>query len=339
MSVPEIAKPEKVSYVFIAAILVLVAWLHLGAALIAGLFAYLALTRLNCFKRLGKWVSVVLFILFLAGALYALGFIINQTVHALPEIADNAIPPIIDWARQHHIELPFTDYDSLKDAIMDAVRTQTQYLGSAARVVRGAGSQFIMVLVASVIAIGIFIHPHFETDHEPRPAPNNLYTVCCAALEKRFQTFYGSFATVMGAQVVISAINTFLTAMFVLVTHMPHGIVVVGMTFLCGLLPVIGNLISNTIIVGIGITVSAKLALAALIFLVVVHKLEYFLNSKIVGDRIRNPFWLTLVALILGEKLMGLPGMILAPIILNYIRVETSRFKTEPPPTASQLSL
>src|SRR5207237_10193867 len=97
-----------------------------------------------------------------------------------------------------------------------------------------------------------------------------------------------------------------------------------------GLLPVVGNPISNTIIVGIGITVSTRMAMAALIFLVVVHKLEYFLNSKIVGDRIRNPFWLTLLALVVGERLMGVPGMILAPVVLNYIKLEASRIRTEP---------
>lgn len=41
------------------------------------------------------------------------------------------------------------------------------------------------------------------------------------------------------------------------------------------------------------------------------HKLEYFLNSKIIGDRIKNPVWLTLLALIIGERFMGIPGMIL----------------------------
>jgi predicted PurR-regulated permease PerM len=62
---------------------------------------------------------------------------------------------------------------------------------------------------------------------------------------------------------------------------------------------------------------------------VVIHKLEYFLNSKIIGRRIRNPLWLTLLALILGEKLLGLPGMILAPVVLNYIRMEASRIEVK----------
>ena len=86
-----------------------------------------------------------------------------------------------------------------------------------------------------------------------------------------------------------------------------------------------GNLISNTIIVAISFTLSPRMALASLLFLVVIHKLEYFLNSKIVGDRIRSPVWLTLLGLILGERLMGIPGMILAPVVLNYLKGEASK--------------
>ena len=89
----------------------------------------------------------------------------------------------------------------------------------------------------------------------------------------------------------------------------------------------LGNLISNSVIVGIAFTISPKLGLIALVFLVVLHKLEYILNSKIIGKRIKNPMWLTLLALLLGERLMGIPGMILAPVILNYIKIEASNIE------------
>jgi len=141
----------------------------------------------------------------------------------------------------------------------------------------------------------------------------------------------------MGAQIVISAINTALTSIFVAAVHLPYAIVVIGVTFLCGLVPVIGNLISNTIIVGVGFTISPGMALAALLFLILIHKLEYFLNSKIIGDRIRYPLWLTLLGLIVGERLMGIPGMILAPIVLNYIRMEASAIRVQTGNSAPEL--
>src|SRR5205814_9996767 len=83
-----------------------------------------------------------------------------------------------------------------------------------------------------------------------------------------------------------------------------------------------GHLVSDAVSVCIAFTVSLKLAIGALVFLVAIHKAEYFLNSKIIGERSRNPVWLTLIALIIGERLMGIPGLIPAPIVLNYLRVD-----------------
>src|SRR5581483_5505910 len=230
------------------------------------------------------------------------------TFQALPEIADKSIPRIIEFAKKYQIELPFTDYDSLKDAAIDIGKDQTRYLGNVAKAAKGATTQFLYLIVGCVVAIGIFLNPRFELARTAQSAPGNLYSRCCEQIAARFRLFYQSFVTVMGAQIVISAINTVLTAIFVIAVQLPYAVVVIGVTFLCGLLPVIGNLLSNAIIVAIGFTVSPKMALVALVFLIVVHKLEYFLNSKIVGDRIGNPLWLTLLALVLGERLMGVPG-------------------------------
>jgi predicted PurR-regulated permease PerM len=133
----------------------------------------------------------------------------------------------------------------------------------------------------------------------------------------------------MSAQVIISGINTVLTSAFVYASALPYATVVIVLTFLCGLLPVIGNLISNTIIVGIAFTISPQFAGGALFFLVAIHKLEYFLNSKIIGGRIRHPMWLMLLALLFGERLLGITGIILAPVILSFIKVQASKFAVQ----------
>jgi len=318
--------PTRVSYWFILGTIVLVGWLHLATPLLAILFAYLALTKLNFFKRFGKSLPVMLFLVVLAAVSYGLGWVINQAVQTtLPEIGDRAVPLVIEWAKKHNIELPFTDFDSLKDVASETVKSQVHYLGSVAKVARGATAQFAFLLIGVVVAISIFLSPRFELDRPANAPPRNLYSSCCDQIAARFATFFGSFATVMGAQIIISAINTVFTTFFVLIVQLRHGPVVIGLTFLCGLLPVVGNLVSNTIIVGIAFIDSPKTALVALVFLIFIHKLEYFLNGKIIGRRIHNPLWLTLLALVLGEKLMGVPGMILAPVVLHYIKVETSR--------------
>jgi len=326
---PTEGRPARFSYLFMVATLGLIGGFRLATPLMVAFFAYLALTKLQFVKRGGKALAVGLFLILVSAISYALGHFINDTVKALPEIADKAIPSVIQWAREYQVELPFTDYDSLKDLAFDTVKSQVNYLGNVARFARGATTQFIFVLVGCVVAISLFLNPRLELDREKYSVRNNLYSLCCDQIAKRFETLYQSFATVIGAQIAISAINTVFTTIFVSAVGLPYAVVVIGVTFLCGLVPVIGNLVSNTVIVGIGFTVSPKMALAALIFLVVIHKLEYFLNSKIIGERIHNPLWLTLLALVLGEKLMGVSGMILAPVVLNYIRIEASRVEVK----------
>lgn len=316
---------SRYSYLFMVGLAVLIVWLHLAVPLLAALFAYLALSRLNTGKRGGKALAVIVFLGALAGIAYALGYFINQTIRALPEIGDKAIPAIIAWAKQFGIELPFTDYDSLKDLAFDTVKSEVRFLGSFAKFARGVSTEALFLAAGCVVAISAFLHPRFEVGADNSMAPENLYAGSCREIAARFRTLYGSFVTIMGAQIIISAINTVLTAIFVLAVRLPYAVVVIGVTFLCGLVPVVGNLLSNTIVVAIGFTVSPRMAFGALIFLIVIHKLEYFLNSKIVGWRIHNPLWLMLLALIVGERLLGIPGMILAPVMLNYVRLEMSK--------------
>jgi predicted PurR-regulated permease PerM len=98
----------------------------------------------------------------------------------------------------------------------------------------------------------------------------------------------------------------------------------VAVTFVSGLLPVIGNLISNTLIFIASLSISAGVAIAALIFLVVIHKLEYFLNARIVGTRIRSRAWELLIAMLSMEVAFGIAGLIAAPIYYAYIKQELS---------------
>jgi predicted PurR-regulated permease PerM len=326
---------SRLGYYFMLALLVLVVWLRLATPLLAALFTYLVLTRLRIQRRGGKALAIVIFLVFVAGASYGMGHFIRQTVKSLPEIADKAIPSIIDWARQYNIELPFTDYDSLKDAAFDTVTGEVKYLSGFVKFARGASAQILFLAAGCVVGISLFLKPKFVFGQAGQGTARDLYSLAWVEIGKRFTIFYRSFVTVMGAQIIISAINTVLTAIFASLVQLPYAVVVIGVTFLCGLVPVVGNLVSNTIIVGIGFTVSPRMALAALVFLVLIHKLEYLLNSKIVGWRIQNPLWLTLLGLIVGERLLGVPGMILAPVVLNYVRLEASSIKAEIPSTTN----
>ena len=89
-----------------------------------------------------------------------------------------------------------------------------------------------------------------------------------------------------------------------------------------GLLPVVGNLISNTAVSISALSVSLGVGIAALVFLILIHKLEYFLNARIVGDQIHARAWELLIAMLAMEAIFGLAGLVAAPVYYAYLKSE-----------------
>jgi predicted PurR-regulated permease PerM len=148
------------------------------------------------------------------------------------------------------------------------------------------------------------------------------------ALVERITLFGQAFRNIVFAQVRISAINATFTGIYLGVVlplmgvHLPFTKTLIAITFIVGLLPVIGNLISNTVIVVVSMSHSLGVAIGSLLFLVIIHKLEYFLNARIVGGQIRAYAWELLLAMLCMEAAFGLPGIVAAPIYYAYIKSE-----------------
>ena len=331
-------RPVIISYGVFAALLLLIWALHLGTPFLAALFCYLALTKLAFWGK--KWIAVTLFLVLVAAAFSGFVFFFKHALVVLPEIVDTAIPIVARFAEHYGVELPFTDAESLRAVALESVREMLGHLGKYVKI---ATKESVFLLIGVVVAVSVFLNPDFEAKRVQGLTVPNLYTFYTDRIKERFATLYQSFETVMGAQIIISAINATLTGIFVYSVSLRYASLVVILTFICGLLPIVGNLITNTIIIGIAFTMSPKLAGWALVFLVVIHKLEYFLNSRIIGGRIDHPMWLTLLALIIGERLMGLSGIILAPVILSFIKVEMKKIdmpvdtEDAPPPVPRRL--
>jgi predicted PurR-regulated permease PerM len=325
--------PRHISYLMMALSLVLIGWFHLGALVLTVFFGYFALEKFS-FGR-SKILGLLIYIVVVVGIGCGLFVFSHRAYKALPEIADRTIPAVVEFAEKKGIELPFSDYASLRTTALAKVKDK---VANVSHYAREAIFQTALVLIGIVVAASLFLDARWGTESDPQTSSDSLYANVVRELATRFETFYRSFCKVMGAQIIISLINTALTAIFLAWNGFPYALVIIGLTFLFGLLPIIGNLMSNTLVVGVAFTMpnGPQEALFALVFLIVIHKLEYFLNSKIVGDRIKNPMWLTLIAIVLGEKLMGIPGMVLAPIVLHYLKVEASHNKVpEPLPAAT----
>jgi predicted PurR-regulated permease PerM len=142
-----------------------------------------------------------------------------------------------------------------------------------------------------------------------------------------------AFKHVAWAQAKIAGINALLTGLFVMVVmpmlgwNLPYAKTLVLATFFCGLLPVVGNLISNSFICILALSVSFPAAIVAVVFLVLVHKLEYFLNARIQGHEIGAAAWELLIVLFVSELLFGPAGMVAAPVIYAFVKADLKRMR------------
>jgi predicted PurR-regulated permease PerM len=201
--------------------------------------------------------------------------------------------------------------------------TITEWLRSHAQELRSAGGEagrgFLHMIVGMVIGAIVSLH---------RAGSVNAGGPLTRELSERARRLGEAFQRVVFAQLRISALNTLFTAVYLEVVlrlfdiHIPLSKTLIVVTFVAGLLPVVGNLVSNAMIVVVSLAVSFEAAVASLAFLVVIHKLEYFLNARIVGARIKAASWELLLAMLLMEAVFGLPGLVAAPIYYAYLKDE-----------------
>jgi predicted PurR-regulated permease PerM len=319
-----------VSYLLAAAALLLVINAHLLSALLAGMLVYELVQTIS--PRLGRRISgdrarmvvvailgavvVGLLILLILGAISLLHSELGN-----PRVLwQEQLMPLVEKARQ---QLPAMLVNNLPDSV-DEVRVGTldlvrKHAGTLQLAGKGAARGFVHILVGLVLG-AIVALSHTRPAHQMGPL--------AAALSRRCQHLATAFHNIVFAQVKISLINTAFTAIFLLVVlplmgiHVPLSKTLVLITFVIGLLPVIGNLLSNTAVTISALSVSLGVGVAALVFLILIHKLEYFLNARIVGTRIRARAWELLIAMLVMEAIFGLSGLIAAPIYYAYLKNE-----------------
>ena len=208
------------------------------------------------------------------------------------------------------------DVGSLKEMLSNWLRghaLEAKDMGEVA--LRTAAHVFIGMIIGAMVALS-------KTRKEISRLP------LAAAMGRRVENLSDSFERIVFAQIRIAGLNTIFTGTYILIVlplcgvHLPLAKSLVAITFFAGLLPIIGNLMSNSILVVVALSVSFHSAVASLVFLIVIHKLEYFLNAKIIGSRIQSRAWELLVAMLVMESMFGLPGVVAAPVFYAYLKGE-----------------
>ncbi len=301
---------------------------HLLPALIAGLLIYelvhaiFPLFSRHLSTRRAKGLAVIFVALLVVGAVTAGGFGIIAFMKSeggslaallakMADIVESSRALLPQWLADY---LPVTtDGGGNISVWLREHATDLQRIG------KETGHSLAHVLIGMVIGAMVSLREACAKDNS---GPLSR------ALAERIFHLGEAFRRIVFAQVRISAINTLFTAIYLVVVlplcgvSLPLTKTMIVVTFLTGLLPVVGNLVSNTIIVIVSMAHSPAVALSSLVFLVVIHKLEYFLNARIVGTQINARAWELLTAMLIMESAFGLSGLVAAPICYAWLKDE-----------------
>jgi predicted PurR-regulated permease PerM len=258
-------------------------------------------------------------VVLMTAAIVGLFVFFNSDADAVPalfakmtEVIVNSRATMPSWLA---MQIPLHPED-LKDAVRDWLHVHSEAVQLTGR---GAARALLYVLVGMVIGAMIALH-------ESSPARPHRALAC--ALIERVAKFASSFRRMVFAQMQIALLNALFTGIYLGIllplfgVDLPLKKTLVAVTFITGLLPIVGNLISNMVVVIVSLSYSGHVAIGSLVFLIVIHKMEYFLNARIVGNRINARAWELLVAMLAMEAAFGIYGVIAAPLYYAYVKDE-----------------
>jgi len=325
-----VTRADIAAWIIAAVALALIIKLHLLSGLLAGLLVFKLVDVLTPWLRLralGRDGPRILAVTLIASAVIAALIGIGVGLVALMRNSGETLPLLMQRMAQiiedARAILPAALQSYIPDDAADLQTTLAGWLREHAAAVqlagRGIGRSIAHILLGMVI--GALISMQKASTH-PQRRPLTEEIVRHAA---RMAT---SFQRVVFAQFWISLINTFFTWLYLDVVLRLFGVdlplvkILVVLTFVVGLLPIIGNLISNTAIVIVCLSQGVPVAVASLAYLIVIHKLEYFLNARIIGSHINARAWELLIAMLVMEAAFGITGLIAAPIFYAYFKEE-----------------
>ena len=322
-------KYDIAAWLMIAVLMLLVLMFHLLPALLSGLLVYQLIHILTPYiaQKLpgtrAKLIAIALLAIVIVGLLTLAGaglmaFFRSESGSLTVLLAKMA--QIIEDSRKI---LPAWILDRLPaDAItfkVEATNWLREHAGELQVVGKEAGRITAHIIIGMIVGGMVGLRDAARDDQ---------YKPFALAMVQRAWLFGDAFKRVVFVQVRIATINAFFTGIYLAVilplfgVQLPLVKTMIAITFVVGLIPVVGNLISNTIIVIVSLSQSLGVAIGSLLYLVVIHKFEYFLNARIVGGQIRANAWELLITMLLMEAVFGIAGVVAAPIYYAYIKSE-----------------
>jgi predicted PurR-regulated permease PerM len=299
---------------------------HASSALLAGLAGF-TLMRWLCARSTiiklpgGRFIVAIL----VAVAPFIIVKLISNVFgHNLSAIVDETAGlwnKLLDEALALRQELPETIKHWVPDA-PDLLQT---------RIVELVSSRSAQLMEAGKVGFAILLHTIFGWLLGVAAAvshPTETSGPLLRAWRRRWQGMATVFGRVARGQCWVALGNTGFMAIFLLVIapfagwNFPFRSALILITFVASLIPVAGNLVCNSLLLLVGVGVSLGAGIGALVFMVFVHKMEYLISARVVGNANHVAAWELIAAMLTGELLFGPIGLISTTVLYPYLKQE-----------------
>ncbi|OWX51054.1 hypothetical protein A7A51_12330, partial [Acinetobacter baumannii] len=253
------------SYILMGIFLLSVIPLHLLASFFAGFLIYEIIISLSSIveryidgQRARIFISILLSIITISLLAFFITSLISFVVYDLKGVGLHSINGKVDQTLLH-LQAEIGKYlpGYIPDSVTELKDEIFAFMKDNVTTLKNASSDILHNLVTMVMGliIGILVAIHGFHRRTPQPVFKSL-------LIQRIQKLSISFRNVVFAQIKISAINTLLFILFAFVllpiwgVHLPFAKTLTILTFMFGLIPILGNLISNTLTFIAALTIS-----------------------------------------------------------------------------------
>lgn len=278
-----------------------------------------------------KWkkiLSVFLSITILTTVITGLYFSFKLMANDLNLLIQESHPKIISILQKYNYDL--NSMNEIYDYIYIFFKENLNFI---------TGGVGLLIKVSIGIIFGLIFHFSKVTEKENNTLEGKVMNDLLYYSEKIFI----SFKNIISIQILIALMNTTIISIMALgITYvwtyiisngqeamfLPYWYIVIPITFVLSLVPVVGNILINLILIMSTVQISPTFVVFGLLLFLIIHKLELIVIGKKMNEKVNVPFSFIIISMALGEMLFhSMSGMLLGMVILLTFSLITKEIK------------
>lgn len=271
-------------------------------------------------------IALVLVIVFIAP-------IFLDSIKELVKDIPSYVTKANDWVMTQDFDLDFLTPEKINEIVDKVVKSIPTFLSAVGGSIYTIYNTTISVISATAnFFIGVVVSCFILLEKEKFVSYSRKLTYII------FREQYGNkvieITRVLNANIGKYLVGKFIDSIFVAILAIA-GLLLMGSKYaillgtvfgIANMIPYFGPIITTGVAVFINLFTSPTQAVVTLLILLVIQQIEnLFLDPKIVGSQLGLSPFFTLLAVSIGGKLFGIPGMILASPVMSIIKYNVTK--------------